>query len=89
MLTRFAKAVGGRCGTLNNTQITDGGLADVQGLTRLKRLELNHTQVTDAGLIHLQGLTNLRELRLGATQVTDAGMTRLGQALPNCQIAGP
>jgi len=75
--------------TLNNTQVTDAGLAHLQGLTRLQDLQLKNTQVTDAGLVHLQGLRSLRQLYLGGTQVTNAGVTRLRQALPNCQIAGP
>jgi hypothetical protein len=58
-------------------------------LLEVKIVDLDATQVTDAGLVHLQGLTSLRELRLARTQVTNGGVTRLRQALPNCQIAGP
>ena len=35
---------------LDNTQVSDAGLAHLRGLTRLKRLYLNNSQVTDAGV---------------------------------------
>lgn len=59
---------------LGDTQVTDAGLARLQGLTGLEILFLDNTPVTDAGLARLQGLTTLRLLSLGDTQVTDAGL---------------
>jgi Leucine-rich repeat (LRR) protein len=74
---------------LTGTQVTDAGLAHLQGLTGLQGLWLINTQVTDAGLAHLQGLTGLQVLSLDNTQVTDAGLAKLRQALPKCAIIGP
>ena len=62
---------------LDATQVTDAGLARLQGLTNLRWLHLDHTQVTNAGLAHLQRLTSLESLSLRNTQVTDAGLVRL------------
>jgi hypothetical protein len=59
------------------TRITDAELAQLQGLTSLRRLELDGTQITDPGLVHLQRLTGLQELYLANTQVTDAGLAHL------------
>jgi Leucine-rich repeat (LRR) protein len=58
----------------------------LQGLTRLKRLDLNDTQISDAGLTHLQGLTRLERLDLHGTQVSDAGVNELRKALPHVDI---
>ena len=62
---------------LDNTRVTNAGLAHLKGLTNLSLLDLNGTQVTDAGLAHLKGLTNLSDLDLSGTQVTDAGLVHL------------
>lgn len=62
---------------LQNTQITDAGLAHLGGFTTLQILDLDNTHVTDAGLEHLRGLTNLRLLYLFNTRVTDAGLAHL------------
>ena len=62
---------------LSDTEITDSGLANVQGLTGLLGLSLDNTQVTDAGLAHLQGLTALRELSINNARVTDSGLAHL------------
>jgi Leucine-rich repeat (LRR) protein len=57
--------------------ITDSGLAHLEPLTGLTRLDLGDTQVTDWGLAHLEGLTNLTDLSLRDTEVTDEGMVHL------------
>ena len=62
---------------LNDTKVTDAGLAHLQGLAGLQELRLERTQVTDAGLAHLAGLTELLNLLLAETQVTDAGLAHL------------
>ena len=66
------------------TRITDAELAQLQGLTNLRQLDLDSTQVTDAGLAHLKGLTGLQELYLNKTQVTDVGLAHL-QGLTSLQ----
>lgn len=70
---------------LANTQVTDAGLAYLQGLTGLQALWLNNTHVTDAGLAHLQGLSRLQFLELAETEVTDTGLARL-EGLTNLQV---
>ena len=62
---------------LDDTEITDDGLAPVEHLIGLQILTLEDSQVTDAGLAHLQGLTGLENLNLTGTQVTDAGLVHL------------
>ena len=68
------------------TGVTDAGLANLEGLTKLQSLNLAKTKVTDAGLEHLKTLTALRSLDVSETAVTDAGKKGLQQALPNCKI---
>lgn len=62
---------------LDGPEITDAGLANLQGLTGLLGLTLENTWVTDAGLLRLQGLTNLQAIILRNTQITDAGLVHL------------
>jgi len=62
---------------LSVTEVTDVGLAQLQGLTALQELNLGYTKVTDAGLAHVQGLTELQELDLYGTHVTDAALAHL------------
>ena len=61
---------------LSDTQVTDAGLAYLQGLTRLKRLALG-PKITDAGLAHVRGLTQLGGLNLYGPRITDAGLVHL------------
>jgi len=63
--------------TLRSPEITDAGMAHIEGLVRLKYLDLGKTSVTDAGLVHLRGLTDLGYLRLPSA-TTDAGLDCLG-----------
>jgi hypothetical protein len=60
-------------------RVTDAGVAQLKGLTRLRRLTLCDTQVTDAGLASLAGLTDLEELDLHSAPITDAGLAHLGR----------
>jgi hypothetical protein len=62
---------------LDNTRVTDAGLARLRNATRLQTLSLGGTVVTDAGLEHLRGLTQLQRLYLHKTLVTDAGLAHL------------
>ncbi len=61
----------------NNTQVSDGDLVHLVGLTQLASLYLHRTQITDAGLVHLAGLTQLEVLNLASTQTTDTGLVHL------------
>ena len=69
------------------SQITDAGLVNLKGMTKVEELLLFCPKVTDAGLVHLTGLTNLQTLNLVGTKVTDAGVADLQKALPNCIIS--
>jgi hypothetical protein len=62
---------------LEESGITDAGLAHLARLTQLRKLSLADTQVTDAGLEHLKGLTQLETLVLASTQVTGTGLKHL------------
>ena len=76
---------------LKGTQVTDIGLAHLEGLTKLQSLDLYGTKVTDAGLERLKGLSELQVLWVGDTEVTDAGLEHLssGFALfsPVCTLS--
>lgn len=58
-------------------QITDDGLAHLEGLTNLNELSLYRTPTTDASLDHLKKLTQLKKLVLEDTYVTDTGLEKL------------
>ncbi len=61
---------------LDNTRVTDAGLAHLRGLTNLQRLSLEGTRITKAGLAHLHEVTSLRRLYLWDTHANgfDAGL---------------
>jgi len=54
---------------LAGNSVTDGVLAQVNGLNRLRFLMLQHTKISDTGLTHVRSLTNLQQL-----YITDAGI---------------
>ncbi len=70
--------------------VTDAGLAHLDGITKLKELNLAgrrfidagfenaSTGITDAGLVHLKGMARLEKLDLSGTRITDAGLLYLG-----------
>jgi WD40 repeat protein len=63
---------------LDGTQVTNGGLKHLRGMTKLRTLELNHLKgVTDEGLAELSVLSNLNRLSLPGTGVSDAGLAHL------------
>ncbi|MBI2825595.1 MAG: hypothetical protein HYX69_13005 [Planctomycetia bacterium] len=80
---------------INNTEVTDAGLAHIEGLDQLESVFLEDTKVTGAGLVHLAGLTKLTSLRLNTRDVHDddlshlAGLKKLAfLMLVNARITG-
>ena len=67
----------GHVESVRGGDVTDAGLACLEGLPRLQSLVLWKTKVTDAGLVHLKGLTQLQWLTLFEAQVGDAGLKHL------------
>jgi uncharacterized protein (TIGR02996 family) len=71
---------------LGHSSITDEGLAYLDGLKELRRLDLHWCEkLTGAGLHHLLVLTNLTHLDLSGTRVGVADLQRLG-ALPSLRL---
>jgi hypothetical protein len=84
-LARIADAHGGEIESLylENTAVTDAGLASLSKFPRLKNFEIRNDVrkagktgplITDAGMAHLKGLTQLQSLNVSYTSVTDAGL---------------
>ena len=63
--------------SLDNSAVSDAGMADLEGLPHLQNLVLRGLEVTDAKLEHLEGLTDLQHLVLEDVKVTDAGLEHL------------
>jgi Leucine Rich repeat len=63
--------------SLIGASVSDGGLAQLRGMTSLTRLELDYAPITDAGLVNVKGLTGLTVLSLNGTHITDAGLAHL------------
>jgi Leucine-rich repeat (LRR) protein len=63
----------------NDPKITNAGLAQLAGLTKLKSLHLARLNgTTDAGLVHLKGLTTLENLEITHTKSIDgSGLVHL------------
>jgi len=72
----------------SGSSVTDAGLAHIDGLTRLKELNLDHADITDSGLVHLKGMVSLQELDLSGTPITDAGLVHL-RGLTSLQTLRP
>jgi hypothetical protein len=81
---------------LNKPRIEGSGLAHLDAMHRLERLDLGYLPLTDAGMAHLKGPSSLRELLIYHTKISDAGLISLAH-LPNLeelhghetQIRGP
>jgi hypothetical protein len=71
---------------LDQSNITDDGLAHLRRLRKIIILDIPDTSVSDKGLMHLKSLLSLRTLDLRGTRVTDEGVAKLQAALPNCEI---
>ena len=67
-------------------KVTDAGLENLEGLSRLRKLRLCGANITDSGLESLHGLKQLQEVHLLCPQVTAGGVKQLQEALPNCKI---
>lgn len=65
---------------LQQTKITDAGVATLKGFTGLRRLHLQNTAITDAALQSLAALSALEELNLYGTSITDAGLRHLASS---------
>lgn len=62
---------------LDQTAITDAGLARLEALPQLESLSLQFTPVSDAGLVTLARLPHLQMLYLAGSNVTPAGVATL------------
>lgn len=67
---------------MGNKDVTDGTLAMLGELPKLKELTLNDSSVTDAGLATLAQLPRLESLRIARTQVTPDGVRAFLAAPP-------
>jgi len=63
--------------SLNNTRVSDAGLAKLVGHKKLLQLRLNGTDITDAGLELLKELPNLSSLEMSDTNLTGDGLQHL------------
>ena len=71
---------------LNGTQVTDAGIAKLQGL-RITRLDVAGTAVGDASVETISGFA-LWFVDLRGSQVSEAGVARLRESLPEkCRIS--
>jgi hypothetical protein len=62
---------------LQQTKVTDAGLAALAPFVKLRKLQLQNTGITDAGLAHLRQLAELEVINLYGTAVTDDGLQSL------------
>jgi tRNA A-37 threonylcarbamoyl transferase component Bud32 len=60
-----------------NKQVTDAGMENLKGLTRLETLWLADTPISNLGLACLTDVTGLQGLNLGHTGISDAGLEHL------------
>ena len=58
-------------------QVDDTGLAGIEAMISLTRLEAGGPKLTDGGLEHLKKLTNLEVLTLGDSRLTGTGLVHL------------
>jgi uncharacterized membrane protein len=62
---------------LQQTKVTDAGLAALAPFVKLRKLQLQNTGITDAGVAHLRQLAELEVINLYGTAVTDDGLQSL------------
>lgn len=66
---------------LGRTKVTDDGLASLDQLKKLYRLDLSgNGAITDAGLVHLEPMVNMMYLETSGSAVTSAGLAGLIRA---------
>src|SRR5262245_6023642 len=66
-------------------KMSDDDLVHLQGLPRLRSLDLGAQPLTDAGLKQIAALTDLQELNLNWNKVTPAGVISLVKSRPGLQ----
>ena len=71
---------------LQQTQVTDDGLANLEGLEYLEYLNLYGTSVGDGALEHLYDLPALSSVYLWQTEVSDSAVAALQEAVPDLYI---
>jgi Leucine-rich repeat (LRR) protein len=71
---------------VNDSEITDAGLAAVSQISQITSIYAYRTGITDAGLKHLETMKGLSSLSITNTKVTPAGVKALQTALPECRI---
>jgi hypothetical protein len=71
---------------IGQTRITDAGLEQLAGLTKIEMLDLTDSAISDVGLVYLCGLNRLRDLRLPGCKTTIEGREALQTVLPRCEI---
>lgn len=64
---------------LSGTSVTDSGLAELQNMPQLKRLELP-SATTDAGMAVLAQLPQLEQLRVWPAKITNEGLQQISQS---------
>ena len=65
---------------LQNTWISDVGMAHLSGFSNLSELKIDATYITNGGLAHLSNLSNLKKLSLkDINGVSDAGLQHLAE----------
>jgi uncharacterized membrane protein len=62
---------------LQQTRVTDAGLAALAPFGKLRNIQLQNTALSDAGLVHLGKVASLEVVNLYGTGVTDAGLQHL------------
>jgi hypothetical protein len=71
---------------LDNTPVTDAGVAHLEGLTNLTALHLYGTRVTNRCRGTLKKLPRLKTVDLRATQITPAAIAELRRELPTLEL---
>lgn len=59
---------------LENSQVTDEGIANLPSFINIRCIDLDSTLITDAALKKLSGFASLEELWLEDTAITDQGV---------------
>ena len=67
------------CLSLENAEITDGGIKKLVGLTRLKCIDLDGTKITDESLNTISEIKSIEELWLEQTSITSRGLKYLSK----------